>query len=147
MDKDHTLKTVFSPIPPPLSASISPLSTSILAGQSVTFTSTVSGGYTPYNYQWYLNGALVSGANASSWAFTSTTSGIYYIYLKVTDAKGNATQSETARITAATVPVGGYSIPIQSHTVARPSSIYLAIMAILTAAFTTVKRKTHKRRK
>jgi len=139
--------TVNPPIPPPLSASISPLSASILAGQSVTFTSTVSGGYMPYSYQWYLNGAPVSGATSNTWTLTPTTSGIYYVHLKVTDDKANTTQSQTARITVATVPVGGYSIPIQSHTVAKPSSIYLAIMAILTAAFTTVKRKTHKRRK
>ncbi|MGB9778733.1 MAG: NosD domain-containing protein [Candidatus Bathyarchaeales archaeon] len=79
--------------------SISPLSASILVGQSVTFTSTVSGGYAPYTYQWYLNDAPVSGATSETWTFTPTTSGIYYVYLKVTDAKGSTIQSETARIT------------------------------------------------
>jgi parallel beta-helix repeat protein len=146
MGKDHTLKAVFSPIPPPLSASISPLSASILVGQSVTFTSTVSGGYTPYSYQWYLNGNPVSGANATSWTFTPTTSGIYYIYLKVTDAKGNMAQSDTARITVATVPVGGYSFPIQVQTKTEPIIPYIALIAILTAIFTKLTPKTKRKR-
>jgi parallel beta-helix repeat protein len=146
MDKDHTLKAVFSPIPPPLSASISPLSASILVGQSVTFTSTVSGGYTSYGYQWYLNGNPVSGANATSWTFTPTTSGIYYVHLKVTDAKSNTAQSDTARITVATVPVGGYSIPMQVQTKAEPVLPYIALIAALTAIFTKLRPKTKRRR-
>jgi parallel beta-helix repeat protein len=91
--------------PPPLSVSVSPLSASILVGQSVAFTSTVSGGYTPYAYQWYLNGNPVSGATSNIWTFTPTASGIYYVYLKVTDAKANTAQSETACVTVATVTV------------------------------------------
>jgi parallel beta-helix repeat protein len=141
MDKDHTLKAVFSPIPPPLSASINPLSASINVGQSVTFTSTVSGGHTPYTYQWYLNGALVSGATSNTWTFTPTTSGIYYIHLKVTDAKDNTTQSETARITVAAVPVGGYSIPIKGQNTPNPLTLYLALIAILATVFTAIRRK------
>jgi len=148
MDNNHTLKAVFaySPPPPSLTASISPLSASILVGQSVTFTSTVSGGYTPYTYQWYLNGAPVSGATSSTWTFTPTTSGIYYVYLKVTDAKANTAQSETARITAGPVPVGGYSIPIQVQTKAEPVLPYIALIAILTAIFTKLRPKTKRKR-
>ena len=145
MDKDHTLKAVFSHAAPPLSTSISPLSASILVGQSVTFTSTVSGGYAPYSYQWNLNSAPFSGATLNTWAFTPTTSGIYYVYLKVTDAKGNTTQSETARITVATVPVGGYSIPIQVHTNTEPIIPYIALIAILTAIFTKLRPKTKRK--
>jgi parallel beta-helix repeat protein len=146
MDKNHTLKAVFSPVPQPLSASISPLSASIIVGQSVTFTSTVYGGYTPYSYQWYLNSVPVSGANASSWTFTPTASGIYYIYLKVTDAKGNAAQSETARIAVTAVPVGGYSIQIQVHTNTEPVLPYIALIAALTATFTKLRPKTKRKR-
>jgi hypothetical protein len=147
MDNNHTLKAVFtySPPPPSLSASISPLSASILVGQSVTFTSTVSGGYTPYSYQWYLNGNPVSGATSNTWTFTPTTGGIYYVHLRVTDAKGNIAQSETARITVATVPVGGYSIPIQLPTKAQPVTIHIALLTILTAIFTTIKRKAKRK--
>jgi hypothetical protein len=146
MEKDHTLKAVFSLIPPPLQVSISPLSASILVGQSVTFASTVSGGYTPYNYQWYLNNALVSGATSNTWTFTPTTSGIYYVHLKVTDAKANTAQSDTARITAATVPVGGYSVPIQVQTKAEPVLPYIALIATLTAIFTKLRPKTKRKR-
>jgi len=129
-----------------LSASISPLSASILVGQSVTFTSTVSGGYTPYGYQWYLNGNPVSGATSASWTFTPTASGIYYIHLKVTDSKANTAQSDTARITAATVPVGGYSVPIQVSTKAEPIIPYIALIATLTAIFTKLRPKTKRKR-
>ena len=132
--------------PPPLTVSISPTSASILVGQSVTFTSTVSGGYTPYNYQWYLNGNPVSGATSNTWTFTPTAGGIYYIYLKVTDAKDNTAQSDTARITVATVPVGGYSFPIQVHTKTEPVLHYIALIAILTAIFTKLRPKTKRKR-
>jgi PKD repeat protein len=121
------------------------MSASILVSQSVTFTSTVSGGYTPYSYQWYLNGNPVSGATTDTWTFTPTTSGIYYIYLKVADAEANTAQSDTARITAATVPVGGYSIPIQLPTTAKPVTPYIALLTILTAIFITVKRKAKRK--
>jgi len=128
-----------------LTASISPMSASVLVGQSVAFTSTVSGGYTPYSYQWYLNGNPVSGATSASWTFTPTTSGIYYIHLKVTDAKDNTAQSETARITAGPVPVGGYSISIERPATAQPVLPYIALIAILTAIFTKLRPKTKRK--
>jgi len=149
MDNNHTLKAVFaySPPPPSLSASISPLSASILVGQSVTFTSTVSGGYTPYSYQWYLNGAPVAGATSNTWTFTPTASGIYYVHLKVTDSKANTAQSETARVSVATVPVGGYSVPIDRYIIAKPLMLYFASVAILAIAFAVVRRKTPRKPK
>jgi len=131
----------------PLLVSVSPLSGSVLAGNSVTFTSSVSGGILPYSFQWYLNGAPVSEATSNTWTFTPTSSGIYYVYLKVTDATGNTKQSETARITVATVPVGGYSIPIQTPATLKPITPYLILTAILTIVYTGIKRKTTRKPK
>ena len=131
--------------PPPLTVSISPTSATILIGQSVNFTSTVSGGYTPYTYQWYLNDAPVSGATSDTWTFTPTESGIFYVYLKVTDDKGNTAQSETARITVSAVPVGGYSVPINKYTSLTPIATHIALIAILTTIFITVKRKAKRK--
>jgi len=146
---DHELtRTEFlaATLPSSLLVNISPLSASLLVGQSVTFTSTVTGGTAPYSHQWYLNGAPVSGEISSSWAFAPSTSGIYYVYLKVTDAVTNTVQSDTARIVVSTTPVGGYSITIQPQTTAQPIGIYLAFTAFLTAIFTKVKPKTKRKR-
>jgi len=130
-----------------LSVSMSPILASILVGQSVTFTSTVSGGITPYSFQWFLNGNPVSGATLNTWTFTPASSGIYYVYLKVTDAIGNTAQSDTARITVATVPVGGYSIPIPGQATEKPITPYVILTAFLTIAYTTIKRKTTRKPK
>ena len=135
------------PAPPPLSVSVRPLSASILVGQSVTFTSTVSGGYTPCSYQWYLNGNPVSAATSTTWTFTPTANGIYYVHLKVTDSEGNTTQSETARIAVAPpVPVGGYSVPLQVRAKAEPIIPYIALIAALTTVFTKLRPKTKRKR-
>ena len=126
----------------PLTVSISPTSASILMGQSVTFTSTVSGGYTPYSYQWYLNGNPVSGANSNSWTFTPTSSGIYYIHLKVTDANGNVEQSETARIVVTAMPVGGYSYSLaNTNSKNNLTAYYLTLITLLAAVIIIVNRK------
>jgi hypothetical protein len=140
MNTPHTATAYYTPVPPP-SVSITPLSTSINVGQSVTFTSTVSGGTTPYNYQWYLNGAPVSNATSNSWTFTPTTSGIYYVYLKVTDAVGNKAQSETAKITVTAVPVGGYSIPHAKRTTTSEIATYTTIITLFAAMLALIRQK------
>jgi len=132
--------------PPSLTVFIDPVSALILLGETVTFTSAVSGGYPPYSYQWYLNGNPVSGATSDTWTFTPTTSGIYYVYLKVTDAEDNTAQSDTARVEVATVPVGGYSYLINKYTLSTPIATHIALIAIITVIFITTKRKTKKKR-
>ncbi len=143
MDKDHTLKAIFtySPPPPPLSVSISPLSASIPVGSSVTFTSTASGGTSPYTYQWYLNGDPVSGANSPSWTFTSTSSGIYYVHLEVTDANSNKLQSGTARVTVTSAAVGGYSVSLTKPVAKTPLIFYTMLLAIFGTVISLIRRK------
>jgi hypothetical protein len=79
-----------------LSVSISPTSADMKVGESKLFTSTVSSGTSPYSYQWYLDGTVVSGAKSSTWTFTPKSSGSYTIYLKVTDSLGIQATSNTA---------------------------------------------------
>lgn len=79
-----------------LSVSISPSYVDVRVGESKLFTSTVSGGTSPYSYQWYLNGILVSGATSSAWNFTPTSPGSYTVYVRVTDSLGMHTTSNTA---------------------------------------------------
>jgi hypothetical protein len=142
MNAPHTATAHYAIIPPSLSVSISPLSASIRVGQSTTFASTVSGGTSPYKYQWYLNGNPVSGATSGTWAFTPTASGIYYVYLQVKDANNNTAQSETAKIIVIPPsPVGGYSISLAKRTPTSQIAAYTLLITLFGVALSLRKRK------
>jgi hypothetical protein len=141
MNAPHTATAHYAVIPPSLSVSISPLSASILVGQSTTFTSTVSGGTSPYKYQWYLTGNSVLGATSSTWTFTPTTSGIYYVYLQIKDANNNTAQSETARVVVSGVSFGGYSVSLTKPVAKTPLICYSMLLAIFSAVLILFKRK------
>ena len=144
MDDDHALHAVFTQILPSLSVSIDPLSASITIGGSISFTSTVVGGTSPYTYQWYLDGDPVSGATSSGWTFTPPSSGIYYVYVEVTDATSNKVQSDTARITVIPVSVGGYSVSLTKPAAKTPLIFYTMLLAIFGVVMSLIKRKRNR---
>lgn len=86
------------------SVSISPSTTQTLDnGQSVSFTSTASGGTTPYTYQWYsgssstcTSNSKISGATSSTYS-ASPTSTTYYC-LAVTSAASLTGYSSTTEV-------------------------------------------------
>jgi hypothetical protein len=90
-----------SPAP---SVSISPSSAILDVGQSRLFTSSVTGGISPYTYQWYLNGTPISGAMSANWTFTPSSSGSCTLYLEVTDAVNVNAMSNTANVTVNRAP-------------------------------------------
>jgi hypothetical protein len=98
MNESHIATAYYLPL---LSVSISPPTTKIKVGESVTFTSTVSGGQPPYNYQWYLNKSSVSGETNPEYTFEPTSKGMYIIYLNVTDNLGKTVKSNEASVTVA----------------------------------------------
>jgi len=100
------------PPPPALSVSISPLSTTIHVGQTVHFTSTVSGGTVPYSFQWFLNGATVPSATSNNWNFTPAAIQSDNVYLTVTDDNGTIASSVNASVTV-TAPPGGTRIYVE----------------------------------
>jgi hypothetical protein len=93
-----TSNTATATVNSALSVTVSPTSVTLTVGQSQTFTSTVSGGTSPYSYQWYLNGAAVSGATSASWTFTPSSAGSYRVYVRVTDKAGMQATSNTATV-------------------------------------------------
>jgi hypothetical protein len=127
----------------PLTVSISPMEVTTTVGTEVRFTSTVSGGVPPYTYQWYLNGDPVSGATSADWTFVPPTSGVYYVYLIVTDAvAGHSTaQSGTARIEVLSTPVGGFSMSMEKPTPLSYLEAYMGLVALLGAVLCLTKRK------
>ncbi|MCL6579223.1 MAG: PKD domain-containing protein [Candidatus Bathyarchaeota archaeon] len=143
MNSDHTLKAVFksAPTPPSISASITPVSTSIPVGGSVTFTSTVSGGTLPYSYQWYLNGAPVPGATSATWMFTPSATGTYNVYVNVTDSGGMTAKSNIATVSVTKPGVGGYSMLLNKQAPSSYFVVYTSLLAVFAAALVIIKRK------
>ena len=88
-----------------LAVSISPSSASIDVGESVEFNSTVTGGTSPYAFQWFLDGFWVNGAASASWTFKPPSSGTYSVSLRVNDSASNVVESEPVQVI-----VGGHSI-------------------------------------
>ena len=125
----------------PSSVTISPASASVNVGQPVHFTSSITGGTSPYTYQWYLDTTPVAGATSDTWTFTPTANGIYYVHLRVTDANNNTAQSATSRITAIQPPTGGYSISLAKQTPTSHLVAYGALIALFGATLSLKKRK------
>ena len=148
MDSDHELKAFFEYVPP-LSVSIEPSSATIDLGDSILFNATASGGVPPYSYQWYLNGNPVPGANSSTWNFKPASSGIYYIYVAVTDSEHNTAQSSTARVIVRTPTVGGPVFPVKISKSDSPllsNAVFLVFSSIFLAMIFYSLKKSRKRR-
>ena len=141
MSAAHTAMAVYEKTQLPLSVKINPTQAEIYLHDSVYFTATVSGGTVPYSYQWYVGGSPVSGANGSTWMFTPGSTGTYFAYVKVTDAHGNTTQSENARVVVTERPQGGYSISLAKPIAVAPLVGYAMIMAVFCVAISLFRRK------
>jgi len=79
-------------------AIIAPSSVTMDLGQSQLFTSTVSGGFSPYSYQWYLNEIPVPASANPTWTFTPSSSGSYNIFVQVTGNAGFSANSSLATV-------------------------------------------------
>jgi hypothetical protein len=94
-----TSNTATLRVNPAPSVTVSPSSVVMDVGQSQLFTSSVSGGTSPYSYQWYLNGSVASGATNASWTFKPLSMGSYSVRVQVTDAVGGTATSNDANVT------------------------------------------------
>lgn len=97
----NTATAIVNSIP---SVTILPTAVTMDVGRSQLFTSNVSGGTSPYSYQWYLNGAAVSGATISTWTFAPSSFGSYSVFVNVTDTVGFEVKSNVATVTVNTAP-------------------------------------------
>jgi hypothetical protein len=125
----------------PFTVTTSPASASVNVGQPVHFTPSITGGTSPYTYQWYLDTTPVAGATSGTWTFTPTASGIYYVCLRVTDANNNTAQSQTVRVVASAAAVGGYSISLARQVSLFHMTAYAALVAFLGLTLSKTRRK------
>ena len=83
-----------------------PVGAVLYVGHPQLCSSTVSGGTSPYSYQWYLDGGLVSGATSATWLYVPSSVGIHNIYVVVTDgASASATSAPTSVYVQATASI------------------------------------------
>lgn len=83
----------------PLSSTITADKTSIGEGETVRFSSLVTGGVSPYTYQWFINNNAVSGGNSETLTYTFSTYGNYTVHLMVTDSEGSYAMSNKVNVT------------------------------------------------
>jgi hypothetical protein len=136
----HAATAHYNPVGPQLAVTINPLSATIYPGDRIFFNSTVAGGTSPYRYQWYLNDNPVSSATSNTWTFMPTAPGVYYVYLKATDALNNTAQSATARIAVLSVPVGGDSVSL-AKSVWPLLICYATLLAMFIVTISLMRRK------
>jgi hypothetical protein len=74
-------------------ATISSSSNPATVGYSFTLTATAALGTSPYSYQWYYNGTLISGATASTYTTSQSLPGKYNYTVKITDNAGYSVTS------------------------------------------------------
>ncbi|HID7510337.1 TPA: immunoglobulin domain-containing protein [Enterobacter hormaechei] len=87
---DGQVEIVMENISPASFSTALPATKSVTAGQSLTLTVAVTGGQTPYSYQWFKDGNAISGANAATYTKASAAaadSGAYKVVVQ--DGYGN----------------------------------------------------------
>ena len=112
-------------------------------GESVTFDASSSlSGWNGTEYRWNFGDGNKTTTSTPTVYHSFGSSGIYYVTLTVY-ALGATPETDTIshKVTIISVPVGGYSIPIKGYTTTKPLTLYLALVAILTASFTIAKRR------
>lgn len=88
---------------------IQPQTQSVAEGGNVSFSVTVSGGTSPYTYQWYLNDSPLSGETDQTLDLTGVDSGDAGNYsVTITDQDGTVLTSNDATLTVILPTITGY---------------------------------------
>jgi hypothetical protein len=87
-----TINEQVNPLPTvSISSSANPEST----GVQFTLTAGISGGTSPYTYQWSLGGTVISGATSSTYVTSESSAGTYNFTVKITDTFSNSATSSS----------------------------------------------------
>jgi len=100
------MNTAISTLPGAPLITIQPISQTVIAGETATFSVTASG-TTPLNYQWQVNGTAITGASSASYTTlaTSTSDNGEQFTVVVSNSAGSVTSS-AATLTVNPTPVG-----------------------------------------
>ena len=95
-DTGELVKIDMANISPASFSTALPATTTVTAGQTMTLTVAVTGGQTPYVYQWFKNNNAIAGANAAVYTKASAAaadSGTYKVVVQ--DGYGNILSGST----------------------------------------------------
>lgn len=95
-DTGELVKIDMANISPASFSTALPATTAVTAGQTMTLTVAVTGGLSPYTYQWFKNNNAIPGANAAVYAKASAAaadSGTYKVVVQ--DGYGNILSGST----------------------------------------------------
>ena len=88
--------------PPPLTASVSPMTQDVNPGETATLTATAQGGEANFTYQWYQTyrgaGMEMSGETSETLTVTLSDPEVYGYYCEITDSTGQVDASDTAQV-------------------------------------------------
>jgi hypothetical protein len=118
-----------------LSVGVSPTLVSLDIGQSQPFTANVSDGTPPYTYQWYQDGAPISGATGSTWTFTATSVGSYTVYVEVNDSAQMHAKSNTATVNVNVHDVAITSVALSKTVVGQGYDTNVTVTAADSGSF------------
>ena len=116
----------------PPSITAQPANTTVIAGQTATFSVTAAG-TAPLTYQWKMNGTAISGATSSSYTTAATTTGnsSEQFSVTVTNSSGNITSNPvTLTVNAATLILNANKTSLSF------SSVNIGSNSILPVVFT-----------
>ncbi len=104
-----------TPVATPFIIVTQPQSQTRVSGNNVSFSVAVSGGTTPYTYQWYFNNSAIGGATSSTYSITPATganTGQYKVIIH--DANGQTLTSINALLTVTIPTINVYAVPLPS---------------------------------
>src|SRR6185369_1757053 len=114
-----------TPVATPFIIITQPQSQTVSSGSNVSFFVAVSGGTTPYTYQWYFNNVAIGGATSSTYSIspaTQTNTGLYKVIIH--DANGQTLTSVNAQLTVTIPTINVYAVPLASDPFPLTVDIY-----------------------
>ena len=118
-------------VPSDFQVSASPSSLTVATGESAYFVVSVSGGVSPYLYQWYEGTSVLSGKTSSSLVVSKSVAGLYSFYCEVSDSDGSVQNTNAVVLTVNDLikvstpsmnPAGGSYLSAQHVTISCATS-------------------------
>ena len=120
----------------PLTLSATPENAIVTPNQKTLFTTSASGGMSPYSYQWYEAGIeVIDGAVSTEFTISKSSVGSYSFYCNVTDSQGWNANTNNVVLTVIDNPTpppsSTFSLPLEYVVVGIIAVVGVAVLVLL----------------